>query len=714
MQLTIKFPQRCSPAEFRDHLQKAIDTQLTPEPLPPVCPYRICLHLDTQLTAQIVALAARHQLMEKEVVTRLAYAQVLRVIKAEKSETNPLLNGTHTSKRKELQSLLIERCKYGIDQKKIALLEASTGVGKSRVMGEILAHLATERRPNEKVWIIAPTVIVMLHLLKEFRHVINCPSPVMLLGKSQFIEPNRSRTFVEEELIEGQTKLDPELKKEYLDLMKWIDDGGMPVSDIGKELSSHYQDGLRFLAIDAEYIAPSVHLPTLLHFDTEEDFLVSLKTAMADHLSHQYILCTHAMFGCLLRAKKVDSVKTLIVDEAHQLEETIATMFGGDLSLFALRHWLKQSTSTKAMEASEIIGNLILYLQKLYPSDTYLKEDRDFVIGKIRAVHTLIGKIRTKTVELKEWQSLLSRILNLQGSILHVRFSPVRRNPSIIAGPTTVHFVFEKLWESIDSALLLSGTLFLPQGDSMSPAYMRIKMNIPQDRLYAPAPLISPWVMDIPILYHPTEDAASNLCYPSDIPEEDDAAYASLENWSMSIATMLRRIHRDSRGGVLALTPSHRDVRILQSLLLDMGSSLIQSKSTLEGSRLFNQMRADGIKPLWIATGPAWTGLSLDAPDGIPAAEDYHLTTLVLIRLPFNLNRSSTQLIRQERMGFLANASEALLQVRQGLGRLIRKEGLNSRAIYILDGRVWTRRSNATYKMFGALFTRYKQETYTL
>lgn len=719
MQLTLKFPKKCTPDEFREHLAKAIKEDLPPEPLPPVCPYRICLHLDTQATAQMVALAARHQLLEKDVVSRLAYSSILSEMEsAKKSGSNPLLNGTYGSKRKDLQDLLLSRCRFAVENKKIALLEASTGVGKSRVIGQALQVLTHQNsdgnHPKRRCWVVAPTVMVMLHLLKEFALVKDCPKPAMLLGKANFIEPDRSRDLVEEMLIEDADNMDANLRKECLGLKAWIENGGKPVSPIGKELSSHFEDGLHHLAEDAKWIAPSIELSSFLHFETEDEVLSSQKQRMSESLSAPFVLCTHAMLGCLLRADKFDGVSTLIVDEAHQLEETIANMYGGDLSLASLRSWLKKSQSKIAVEAIEIVTELFNHLQKKYPSDAHVTEDRDMVVSKVAEIHKKLSRMRVKTPESKEWQSLLARIVNLSGSILHVRFSPVRRQPNIIAGPATVHWVFEKLWKSLDSALLLSGTLFLPQRDTMSSAYMRIKMNIPQERLYDPAPLVSPWVMESPTLYYPSPESATLLCYPGDIPDEDEESHAPLQEWIERIVSMLRRIHKRSKGGILALAPAHRDVSMLQAKMMDLDEDLIVSKSSSMGAKLFNERRIAGGKPLWIATGPAWTGLSLDAPHGVEPFEDYHLSTLVLLRLPFNLNRTSTQIVRQSRIGFQASSSEALLLVRQGLGRLIRREGLRDRSIYVLDGRIWSKTSNPAYAPFRALLARYRSESFTI
>ena len=95
-----------------------------------------------------------------------------------------------------------------------------------------------------------------------------------------------------------------------------------------------------------------------------------------------------------------------------------------------------------------------------------------------------------------------------------------------------------------------------------------------------------------------------------------------------------------------------------------------------------------GDRPVWIATGGAWVGLDLRDSLAIEAKDDNLLTDLVILRLPFQQNQTSTHYARKERSGHDIEFLETAIRLRQGLGRLIRREGVLNRRIWFMDGRV--------------------------
>lgn len=105
-----------------------------------------------------------------------------------------------------------------------------------------------------------------------------------------------------------------------------------------------------------------------------------------------------------------------------------------------------------------------------------------------------------------------------------------------------------------------------------------------------------------------------------------------------------------------------------------------------------------GVKPIWLAVGSAWTGVDIGGHDPwerlfgkqVAAAEDNVLTDLVIPRLPFGTNQSFTH---QWRIRTFPNVPwdlfDAALKFKQALGRLVRRAGLPSnRRIHVLDGRL--------------------------
>lgn len=100
----------------------------------------------------------------------------------------------------------------------------------------------------------------------------------------------------------------------------------------------------------------------------------------------------------------------------------------------------------------------------------------------------------------------------------------------------------------------------------------------------------------------------------------------------------------------------------------------------------FRKGHAEGLKMVWLATGPAWTGLDLSHSD-VEAKRDWLLTDVVIPRIPYGTERSA---IHRARMVWMQSAERdrAAFQLRQGIGRLVRREGLKKRRVWMLDGRL--------------------------
>jgi ATP-dependent DNA helicase DinG len=102
----------------------------------------------------------------------------------------------------------------------------------------------------------------------------------------------------------------------------------------------------------------------------------------------------------------------------------------------------------------------------------------------------------------------------------------------------------------------------------------------------------------------------------------------------------------------------------------------------------FVRMHAARMRPVWLATGPAWTGLNLRDEAAKTAEQDTLLTDLVILRAPIGQNRSSTQRTRRRAWGFTADVFEASIRLRQGIGRLVRRPGVKFRRLWVLDSRL--------------------------
>lgn len=171
-------------------------------------------------------------------------------------------------------------------------------------------------------------------------------------------------------------------------------------------------------------------------------------------------------------------------------------------------------------------------------------------------------------------------------------------------------------------------------------------------------------------------------------------AEAEAARWCHQVANAIADIHADAIGGTLVLMTSYESVHRVAHQLIERMDALVQANAntTLAQQRnLFIELSRAGKRPVWLALGGAWTGLDINGDHyGIKAEADNLLTDLIIPRIPFGINRSVTH---QHRMGVMNGVPwdllDATMRFKQGVGRLVRREGLQkNRRIFVLDGRL--------------------------
>lgn len=237
-------------------------------------------------------------------------------------------------------------------------------------------------------------------------------------------------------------------------------------------------------------------------------------------------------------------------------------------------------------------------------------------------------------------------------------------------------------------------TLPNPRGEPSYEAIIR-KLQIPGARVWCRSPLEPSWNRTSAVVYLPPQDDAAQWAYPG-------GESRVLSDWVATIAKALVSIRQSAKGGILVLNDSHEDIRLLSQAVREIDPSI--PLLLPEGQRLGAQRQ----RVIWLATGAAWTGLDISDPSVNPE-DDYLLTDLVIPRLPFGQNRTSIHQARLE-YNFAAESVEARVKLLQGMGRLIRREGLRHRRIFLLDGRIFVAKYG---KSFSLLLKGYTVETHT-
>lgn len=426
----------------------------------------------------------------------------------------------------------------------------------------------------------------------------------------------------------------------------------------------------------------------------------------------------------------------LVIDEAHQFEASIASLRTSDLNPRMLAKEIESKMEVfaacrKKGTAEQIAGILEQLHNRLVQvglDKTYRREERVRLNGAdadnnaSKAVMEFFFKLKEmkpreiiracrSAKPMLEPLAVIIRNMTENGEGVWASFSPRRKYPSLHSGPSTVRPVLERIWDRVDSAVLLSATLALPDSAGVPKvSYLASTLAVPSMRMKTITPIVQPWLFE-PLL-HETAKGRKDMKPPKEM--SDETGIVKVEEakvWANAIATELAKIAQDARGGTLALTSSYERIGLIEKALEAIGTVekarfVVQKRAT--GVRLaqaeFEQKARAGLRPIWLAAGGAWTGLDISDKRFEPA-EDFMLTDLAIINIPFGTNLSTTHKARQEWMN-TAERDRAALEFKQGIGRLMRRGGLLDRRLHILDPRIWDK--SVYYAPFRRMLAGYK------
>ncbi|MBE7156975.1 MAG: DEAD/DEAH box helicase family protein [Rhodospirillales bacterium] len=645
--------------------------------------------------------------------------------------------------RDALQSRLLVPLLAGINAGKIVFAEGGTGLGKSRIIARCaLEYLQTNK--EAKVLILAPTVAVLSHLVQEFRQVAppDFDASSVVLGRGQFVSYRRLSSLL------STVVPDPALNQAWEAARQWLESGGPSASHPGHRSALGFS--ACWLADALRRAAPAFPVDDVLLGGSEEEAEDPAQTVYQDLRLRAFesevriIFATQAM-ACLnvwshLRPDRQKGIlppcSLILIDEAHELEEVMARTIGSSISLLHMRQVLRQGfdhSLWSELQLTAAAEQTLKYLdqaehilrqfpsaglisswseskndERQQPFATFLTVARSLnaALAPFTRVqnHGDAGKFPLRLF--REWHLSFEQMLGSRQNVW-VDFSPVVRTPRLTVGPSQLVRPFEEFWSSCDAAGLLSGTLYLPNADGrLSSGFLRMKLLVPRERAHEINPVHPSWNHTIPTVHLPSAAAAHTLLYPGSA--DDGKGATDVQKWHHTVATKLQEIAGTAAGGTLVLCCSYLDVRALGALLAgDLADRLLtshNSSSLRTLSDCFVELGRKGARPVWLATGGAWTGLDLSGPATSDPAEDLTLTDLVITRVPFGANKTAVHLARTKRLGFDVECMEAALRLKQGLGRLIRRAGVNQRRIWMLDGRSCLQHSGYFRRVFGPVF----------
>jgi Rad3-related DNA helicase len=611
-----------------------------------------------------------------------------------------------------------------LDQGKVALIEAATGTGKGFAIA-VAAEQALARGQGPVI-VCGPSVQVVQQLVGEWRATGYERRMCLLLGRRQFVDPAMVAILLQGQ-IDGHGQRDKAVAA-------WFAGGGGDVGNPATALVHALYPGICWLADDLQHIATDFPVSDCACDEESGSQALAWYTQMrAQAKEAEIVFCTHAMVAIdnTLRTKKTNATSILpdagvvLIDEAHLFEQAVAGAASRGLALSRLMGllrpddtWRSTRLASRADDARQLCASLMETCRRiesdhifgLEAEDAATRAARNDMARVAQSLLDSLGGLTSKKFEesadvgvkrrryqVKQAARVLEAVVDGKSRIT-LTFAPVRRYPTLAAGPMSVRHLLTPFWERTPAAALFSATLFLPAAVvGVDDSFIRSVLCLPPGgRTVAHAPVIPEWVTGDVQLWQPSVAAAPGFLPPSG--ETEDELAQALERWAGTMAqTLAAHILPSAQGGTLVLVPSKAGVaaiaQALQAMMQgeDIGARLIVHTEGVPvpaaRARYIDIYRA-GKKPIWIATGPAWTGLDLRDAQAQTPAQDRLLTDLVVPRVPFGVNRSATAMGRERWMGYRATVSEAAMLLKQGFGRLVRREGLQDRRLWLLDARL--------------------------
>jgi ATP-dependent DNA helicase DinG len=400
----------------------------------------------------------------------------------------------------------------------------------------------------------------------------------------------------------------------------------------------------------------------------------------------ELVIANHALyFADLALRQRTDGAGVLpeheavVFDEAHRLEEAAAAWFGGRISLARLRqvardverHCREEETRLPARALADLDRAGTELIAAFDPGSgrrrlTAADEDELDAYGSalVRALGRLADELAGAG---EEADALARRALGVAGDVeACLEFDDPDRvswaEPGALAwAPVDVSEILrEELWGGGPTAILVSATL--------EPRFLQRRLGLDDAReLVLPSP------------FDYREQAL--LYVPERFPEpRAPGYYARLADEVVALCNL-------SRGRALVLTCSYRAL----DELVDRARPRLQFPVLVQGEapreRLLERFRED-VDSVLFATATFWQGVDV-------AGES--LSLLVVDKLPFAapgeplVEARCERIVREGGDWFIDYAvPSAVLQLRQGFGRLIRGHG-DEGVVAILDPRLRTR-----------------------
>lgn len=742
----IDLPQRVAPVSanrsdtYRYLLNHALKNKLAPVIANPSGITSGTMLIYPSEMAKIDEIAGQHGLSIPAAFAGLCAAAIASLemekkarIKGENAFLKIAATGALKTSNRPDQAKFYQGITLGLLSNKIVLAEASTGVGKGRA---IMAAAVDQVRQNKQPIIVAgPTLSVMSQLYDEFMALGVADIKIAIMpGRHEFVDDVKLKEYVRQASL-----LDEGFVNE--NVAKWVASGAPNETENvltktmrGMGITPDWlMDDLVAVSGDTDFPCDDFRLTS------ESDPACESETTLKDYKAKldfeaRIIICSHTMLALAAKLTKnnegrrewsiLPTPSVIFIDEAHQFEQAVSQVNSEQLSFFSLRWRLSKFKRDHNLKSGAIVSKALKELFTLTKACRDIESDDSRAItlsapsaensesyGKIMSgLSSLKSLLVSKSLDavpgIKGDRDTLSSISRSAKAYpgtserVTLAFSPTRNYPSVLSGPSNMRPQMAGIWNRATGGVVLaSATLYTPDPDgTMKCDYVRDILAVPLHRVYAPNPVESKYVYSIPVLHYPRKEKRQYLSAPS----KQKKFNGSEKSEAVWLKNAAKEIHDgpavSAKGGTLVLCTAYTQMSSLREAMMELGIPDNRILSQERGKK-FEVTKRDfiaayrlGLRPILLGLGIAWTGLDM-ADKNFPEDQvkrDMLLTDLAILRAPIGLNRTNSMAYRIEHRGTQPIEKEALLLFKQGLGRLVRRNGVTDRHIWILDGRLWS------------------------
>lgn len=391
---------------------------------------------------------------------------------------------------------------------------------------------------------------------------------------------------------------------------------------------------------------------------------------------------------------RLPDYRRLIVDEAHLLRENFENATRTGISLSALVRHIEQINKSNNKLASAATLKAVRNIRQSLANQPNAKAgnriqidwgEPDAFSNTIEKLYAALETIKTSKapddlennrVAIEQARYALREAINARSAVSTTfEWSPIAAFPTISIGRRNLTQQFMLLWSRLQSAALISATLYTENVSGPSIGYIANRLAVPEAMRKPEKPVKASWLIAPVTVLMPTERHVALI--PSDEPNQRSA-------WLDAVAGYITSLSMNSKGALVLNTRRSDSQQLSERLALLVDPSRIIDGSNGRMSALkqqFIQASEEGLSPIWLAQGPAWTGLDLP---------DHLLDALMITRLPFPLPDAVST--TGEKIGIYGSDKIARMTMtfKQGLGRLVRSRETQAKTFVMLDGRILT------------------------